>query len=90
MPAPVLVRPPAPPIVPPNVVLLAVPVVSVLEPRVTVVPATPARSLMVAPEVVPEMSNLAPEPVRLTPLEFAIEALFNSCNVPPPTVVAPV
>jgi len=54
---------------------LEVPTVSVLAPRATAEPVPPVRSWIVAPVVVPEMSNVEPAPTK-TPLDCA--------SVPPP------
>ena len=87
VPAPVLVKPPVPPMAPANVVLLVSPAVSLLPPRVTVVFVTPAKeptvSLALSVKVAPEVSRItAPVSARaLPPDKFSVPAL---------TVVVPV
>ena len=77
---------------PAKVVEFDVPATSVLLPRITKLPATPSRSrTILLPELVAEMSNVAPAPARLRPLDAAMLPwkLSNSAALAP-TVVAPV
>ena len=84
MPAPTLVRPPAPAIAPENVVLVLLPVVSVAEPSVTL-PA-PASEPMVWLKLA--RSSVAPDAtVNALTAENAFAA--PACSVPALTAVAP-
>ena len=81
--------PSVPLMTPANVVELVVPRVSVLLPRLTVLPATPLKSVIEVPEVVVEMSKVAPD-AMVTPDEGIIEPLPERLSVPPLIVVRPV
>ena len=87
VPTPILVKPPVPPIAPANAVLLASPAVSVLLPRVTVVPDTPANeptvSLALSVKVAPVVS-------KFTAPALAMALPPAKASVPALTVVAPV
>jgi hypothetical protein len=77
--------------VPAKLVEFAVPTVSALPPSATVVPATPDRSLIVWLMSLPEISNRAPTPARVTPLDEAMLPLPTTASTPlARTVVAPV
>lgn len=80
---PLTVRPPVPPIVPLNVPA-AFASVSVRPPRATM--PEPVNALMVAPEVVPEISNV---PLFTTPLEAAMLPAPDNASVPALMVVLP-
>jgi hypothetical protein len=65
--------------------------VSVLLPSVTMPLLSPARPTIDAPDVVPEMSNVAAAPApTVTRTDCAIEPVPVSASAPPLTVVAPV
>lgn len=89
-PIPSFVKEPAPFMLPANVVSFAVPAVSALPPSVIVLPLTPVRSLIVTPDVAPEISKPAPLIARFSPLDAAIEPFADKANMPALTVVPPV
>ena len=64
--------------------------VSVLLPRMTELLAVPARDIIVAPDVVPEMLNVPEELATFTPLDDAMLPVPVNARVPPLIVVAPV
>ena len=86
VPLPCLVKPPVPPMAPANVVLFASPAVSVLLPKVTVVPVTPDKEPMVslAPRV-----KFAPVVSKITAPVLRIALPPDKASVPALTVVAP-
>ena len=87
MPAPVLVKPPVPPIAPAKVVSFASPAVSVLLPRLTLVPVTPANE----PTVSLALSvKFAPDVSRFTAPVLARALPPDKASVPALTVVVPV
>ena len=87
VPAPTLLKPPVPPIAPAKVVLLASPAVSVLLPRVTLVPATPASE----PTVTSALSvRSAPDVSRITAPVSAMALPPDKASTPALTVVTPV
>ena len=86
VPEPTLVKPPVPPISPANAVLFESPAVSVLLPKVTVVPVTPANeptvSLALSVKFAPDVPNTT-APVLATALPP------DKASVPALTVVMP-
>src|SRR5215475_9087766 len=68
----------------------ALEMVSVCAPRVTWLPATPARLPMVPPAVVPEMSNVAEAFIRLTTPPTLGVATVRKDRVPPEMFASPV
>ena len=74
---------------PANVVVLTVPSVRVWLPNVTLLPATPVKSLIVAPPDVPEISKVPPE-AMVTPEEVAIDPVPVKLIVPALIEVRPV
>ena len=64
--------------------------VSVWPPSLTELPATPDSVVTVAPDVVPEISKVAPALATLTPLDDAMLPMPESASVPALMVVAPV
>ena len=106
VPAPCLVNPPVPPIVPAIAVLVPSPVVRIFAPKATLVPATPASDPIVSAPVsvrlpVPVNSTLATSSIAAPSVErLPVPATFTaidpiapdpvSANVPAFTVVAPV
>jgi hypothetical protein len=94
VPVPVLISdPPTPPLKPPSAITpaklveFAEPTVSAKLPSATVEPATPARSLIVWPVPLPEMSKLAPAPTRFTPLDAAMLPGLSRARIAPPAIV---
>ena len=86
-PEPTFVRPPVPPIAPAKVVSFASPAVSVLLPRVAVVPDTPAKE----PTVSLALSvKFAPEVPRFTAAVSSMALPPDKAKVPALTVVVPV
>ena len=105
VPAPTLVKPPVPPIAPAKVVWFASPAVSVLLPRLTLVPVTPAKeptvSLALSVKFTPNVSRIT-APVlamALPPAKAKVPALTvvlpvkvlvpDNVSVPAPTLVKP-
>ena len=87
VPEPTLVKPPVPLMAPANAVLFASPAVSVLPPRVTLVPVTPAKE----PTVSLALSvKFAPEVPRLTAPVSTMALPPDKASVPALTVVVPV
>ena len=87
VPAPTFVKPPVPPMAPANAVLFASPAVSVLLPKLTVVPDTPAKE----PTVSLALSvKVAPDVPRTTAPVSAMALPPDKVSVPALTVVVPV
>ena len=89
VPPPCLTNPPVPPITPAKTVEFDVPAVRLLAPSATMLPATPPRSWIVWPPVLPAMSNVVPAAARSTPLDEAMLPPPESASVPALIVVTP-
>ena len=87
VPAPTLVKPPVPPIAPANPVLFVSPAVSVLLPKVTVVPVTPANEPTVSLAI---SVKFAPDVPKTTAPVSAMALPPDKVSVPALTVVVPV
>ena len=87
VPAPTLVKPPVPAISPANAVLFTSPAVSVLLPRLTMVPVTPVKEPTVSSAL---SAKVAPDVPKTTAPVLAMALPPDKASMPALTVVVPV